>query len=492
MWCRQCSLESAVQEDRETGQLRCANCQAALDRPALPTDAVRQAREIISRWTSSDLLDRISSFSTIPPLSKPSARTVPAPSEPVSISEDHSQQDQSEEPSAVPEVAQWVGDEPDNDDSDLTSSKETETVEPESAAAESVKDRAATFDLLEPDDNLAVAAAEESIRQTPVRFVDVIRDRAAQTTTEPLALASGESAVMPKVAEDSSLAAHPADEGSESCVPEPVSEIRERPTARLTGRALRNVVKRRLPRRKKKSSTFEGSNREFPDEQGMDAVNRKLRIDRPVEQTTSDVPAAAAAAEEEESTPPDDPRAQDAHSVRRYRIDDAERFSELSDGQGRVRTYGRPRKRYIDEPHDVAGMRGPHFPVSAPQRSNLTSITGQFLAYTGVLGLTVGTAVVIYGHFGGHSDYTPTGWLVTTVAQMLLFLGIINLVSGGIEQNNEEVSRRINVLGEQLMRIEHVTESALRGPKISAERYSGGETTESVSERDTVAVDERG
>ena len=90
--------------------------------------------------------------------------------------------------------------------------------------------------------------------------------------------------------------------------------------------------------------------------------------------------------------------------------------------------------------------------MSTPKRTNLTSMTGQFLAYLGVLGLTVGTAMVIYGHFGGYSEYTPTGWLVTTVAQMLLFLGVINLVSGGIEQNNEDVSRRINTIGEQLLR----------------------------------------
>ena len=65
--------------------------------------------------------------------------------------------------------------------------------------------------------------------------------------------------------------------------------------------------------------------------------------------------------------------------------------------------------------------------------------------------------MVIYGHFGGFAEYTPTGWLVTTVAQMLLFLGVINLVSGGMEQNNDDMSRRIQSLGEQLQRIEQAT-----------------------------------
>lgn len=118
-------------------------------------------------------------------------------------------------------------------------------------------------------------------------------------------------------------------------------------------------------------------------------------------------------------------------------------------------------------------------------------MTGQFLAYIGVLGLTVGTAMVIYGHFGGYSQYTPTGWLVTTVAQMLLFLGVINLVSGGIEQTNDDVSARINYLGEQLMRIEQVTEEALRGPRIPAHRYANPDASAEESERQTVPFTEQ-
>lgn len=165
---------------------------------------------------------------------------------------------------------------------------------------------------------------------------------------------------------------------------------------------------------------------------------------------------------------------------RRYRIDNPESLEKVTEtSSSRSRTHGFPRHRYIDEAHESA-MRGPHFEVTTPRRSNLTSLTGQFLAYLGVLGLTIGTAMVIYGHFGGYSEYTPTGWLVTTVAQMLLFLGVINLVSGGIEQNNEEVSRRIHTLGEQLMRIEQVTSEVARGPRIPAHLYADGATAEDV------------
>lgn len=213
-------------------------------------------------------------------------------------------------------------------------------------------------------------------------------------------------------------------------------------------------------------------------------MSRKHRIDLPTgagsqapESASSDSPAlppqqAAESAVSDEGIPPQiASNSESARPARRLRIDAPQSFDELADTEShRTRSQSPPKRRYIDDAHS-AGPAGPHFRVTA-RRSNLTALTGQFLAYIGVLGLTVGTAIVIYGHFGGYTQYTPTGWLVTTVAQMLLFLGVINLVSGGIEQNNEDVSRRINTLGEQLQRIELVTERALRGPKIPAERYA--------------------
>jgi hypothetical protein len=223
---------------------------------------------------------------------------------------------------------------------------------------------------------------------------------------------------------------------------------------------------------------------------GSEAVTRKLRLD----QTGGN---AATPQEKEPVTSLPSSVAPETKIVsnspmpgKRFRIDKAESVDDITDTAGqRSRTHGRPRQRYIDEAHE-SQLRGPHFEVSAPKRSNLTSMTGQFLAYLGVLGLTVGTAMVIYGHFGGYSEITPTGWLVTTVAQMLLFLGVINLVSGGIEQNNDDVSRRINTLGEQLLRIEQVTSEVMRGPKIPAHMYAEDRDENEVmeSERETAAV----
>ncbi|MFN9720789.1 MAG: hypothetical protein ACK58L_19010, partial [Planctomycetota bacterium] len=217
---------------------------------------------------------------------------------------------------------------------------------------------------------------------------------------------------------------------------------------------------------------------------GTEVMNRNVRVDQPG--GTADSSAAPSQNSVTSSVAPETKIVSNsAAGGRRFRIDAAESIDEIAGTGGRrARTQGRARDRYIDAAHDSV-MRGPHFEITAPKRSNLTALTGQFLAYMGVLGLTIGTAMVIYGHFGGYAEYTPTGWLVTTVAQMLLFLGVINLVSGGIEQNNEDVSRRISTLGDQLLRIEQVTSEVLRGPKISAERYDNPESEQASSIRET-------
>jgi len=108
--------------------------------------------------------------------------------------------------------------------------------------------------------------------------------------------------------------------------------------------------------------------------------------------------------------------------------------------------------------HQAHAPNPPHFqvvPVSLSDKSSKwVTLVGQIFAYFGVGGLTVGTALVLMGYFGGPASYATTGWLVTTAGQMLLFLGVVTLVSGGMEQTTQEVARRIDTIGERLVRIE--------------------------------------
>lgn len=124
--------------------------------------------------------------------------------------------------------------------------------------------------------------------------------------------------------------------------------------------------------------------------------------------------------------------------------------------------------RRIDPPHETAGR--PHFDLQTflsqdarkPGRSE--SVWGQVLAYLGVGLITVGTTLVLWGWFGKAPQYAPTGWLICTVGQMLLFLGVTTLISGGLQQASHEVTRRVEYLGDRILRFEHSTEELLRGP----------------------------
>lgn len=94
-----------------------------------------------------------------------------------------------------------------------------------------------------------------------------------------------------------------------------------------------------------------------------------------------------------------------------------------------------------------------------------SSMAGQLLAYAGVLGLTAGACLVVWSYFGGPANYAPMGWLLATAGQMLLFFGVVTLVSGGLEQTTEQVNKRIEQLGEHIIRIEQAArEISLRGP----------------------------
>ena len=92
-----------------------------------------------------------------------------------------------------------------------------------------------------------------------------------------------------------------------------------------------------------------------------------------------------------------------------------------------------------------------------PAKSNWQSPIGQVLAYLGIGLLTIGTILVIWSYFGGPSQYAPTGWFAMTIGQMLLFLGVVTLISGGMEQTTNEVNRRIESIGARLIRIEQHT-----------------------------------
>jgi hypothetical protein len=80
--------------------------------------------------------------------------------------------------------------------------------------------------------------------------------------------------------------------------------------------------------------------------------------------------------------------------------------------------------------------------------------------------------------------------MLTTAGQMLLFLGIVTLISSGMDQASDEMGRKIEILGEQMLRFEqHTREQFLRGPKIPPEAYGDDPRTSNDSrERDVSEI----
>ena len=84
------------------------------------------------------------------------------------------------------------------------------------------------------------------------------------------------------------------------------------------------------------------------------------------------------------------------------------------------------------------------------RRFGWSTFAGQLFAYGGVGALTCGTVLVMWSYFGGPPSYLPTGLLTAAVGQMLLFLGVVTLISSGMEQTVHEVSWRIDHLAQEI------------------------------------------
>ena len=536
MWCPDCQSETNAVGSGLSEQLRCESCGKAFVSGKPSDSSIRQARDIIARWSSDDLLDRITSLPDIPPMPKPHFAGQPAAEkEPKRRAEDVSpvvsgvEVDRRTDANSQPED--------DNHRANTTHLPETVTVENE--AERRTEDVRPQISAAETDHANAGKQPERDNQQdhTPgSQDTDRSPEKSGSMSVEELSKQFGLSAERPKFVsasasktissanaqQDHQPAPQPpspvveeTDDVVEGTVevqakeqpfksPPPIPAVHETPAEQKVD-ATDNVAKSDtapveakesepsvipLSQRKRRPQKRHPQRRQQRErrstvtntDKGRTPVSQKYRVDSLGEELPED------AAEATQSSSGSRIQSNSPTGGRRFRIDTGEDVQQtLGTGDGRSRTDTHPRDRFIDEAHETA-LRGPHFQVTAPKRSNMTSLTGQFLAYLGVLGLTIGTAMVIYGHFGGYSEYTPTGWLVTTVAQMMLFLGVINLVSGGIEQNNDDVSARINTLGEQLMRIESVTEQALRGPKIPAHRYADPDSPVEEPQRETVPV----
>lgn len=150
-------------------------------------------------------------------------------------------------------------------------------------------------------------------------------------------------------------------------------------------------------------------------------------------------------------------------------------------------------QRRLDSAHESLG--GPHFDLQSfldqdsRQPGKSESIWGQVLAYAGVGLITVGTTLVLWSWFGKTPQYAPTGWLVCTIGQMLLFLGVTTLISGGMQQTSHEVTRRVEYLGDRILRFENTADQLLRGPHFQESRERSKAKSGQASQADGRELD---
>ena len=90
------------------------------------------------------------------------------------------------------------------------------------------------------------------------------------------------------------------------------------------------------------------------------------------------------------------------------------------------------------------------------RRLGWSTFMGQVCAYGGVALLTCGSVLVVSSYYGGPPHYLPTGLLTAAVGQMILFLGVITLISSGMEQTVHEVSWRIDHLADEIFEMGEV------------------------------------
>ncbi len=135
----------------------------------------------------------------------------------------------------------------------------------------------------------------------------------------------------------------------------------------------------------------------------------------------------------------------------------------------------------VDSAHGPAGHHLPENPVSASKGGSWLLTAGQLLAYFGVGTLTIGTVMVLVGYYGNNTEWLPTGWLTASAGQMLLFLGVITLVSGGMEQATQEIVQKVDRLGDRIVRMEQRHNGPAR-PNFSKQK-TGRETASATIQK---------
>ncbi|MFO1007055.1 MAG: hypothetical protein U0929_13930 [Planctomycetaceae bacterium] len=426
MWCPRCHTEVAAEIAQNGQSLNCTSCGTEIQRiyaPSLHPDT-RSARELLERWSKGDGLEIASA---LPATSSVSSTNTPGPFETAAAAA-----------TSVPTelVAQ------------ATPPAVNAQVDEEAPPA--------TFDVAATTEMLEVAAEDKSLdagnavrrdrpdRSRPERQAPKPRTTwrvdSAHTVTQPVA------PPPPPVPPRRPHFATPGAEADKAPVAQKKSETPANPIVSTKAASIRPIepIKTTPPEAVKLG----------PPEPLLKAAPERAPVAKAIE--------APPAVEQPVATDGPPEQHEPTHVAPR---------------SPRPATASRAKQHRLDPAHE--SLIGPHFDLQAflsqdarkPGRSE--SMWGQVLAYLGVGLITVGTTMVLWSYFGKspqHASYAPTGWLICTVGQMLLFLGVTTLISGGMQQTSHEVTRRVEYIGDRMLRFEQSAEQLLRGPHFNEMR----------------------
>lgn len=434
MWCSVCQSDVATEVGADNRRVSCSSCghllgsaTGAASSPSASTTRVsstgsetraEEARQLLDRWARGHFFD---------PYGPPKKSSVDAEAAvSTTVAEVGSQQETVEEvlhpeqsPTSIPNP------------SDISSSQETldempEAISPPYSATSSVNRAETAVASAGPDTDRHEVAVENSRQQA----------------STPSAGADGSD---PKRSD-------PAD----SVTAKASSEELDRLTREIMDRVSKITEARDRDRTRSVEPDLQRATRELPE---ADTASESHVRSAESSQGTAAVPS-----ERNDEDPVDHDWTQRSETQAIHKSQDVSVSSRTS-----IRT---------DVPHRVESEPEPI--QQAPSTNSVDSASssgwynniGQMLAYLGIIFLTAGTCGVVVSYFGGPANYAPYGWLGATIGQMLLFLGIVTLISAGMEQTSQElrqavdqrmdeVTQRLDQIGNRIMRIE---EANLDGP----------------------------
>ncbi|MHC4875235.1 MAG: hypothetical protein ACYTGL_01975 [Planctomycetota bacterium] len=453
MWCNVCQSDVAIEVGADHRRVTCSTCGTVLGETAVSretewpatesqTDRVTEARDLLDRWASNQLLDPFGppkksvsaeSATAETPVPRADATSEERVESPLPADADDSQirpaDDTVAADSGPASESRPIGDKPrwdaphasvrppinlnrreeglrgsrPHDESKgsggVTEMSHRPRAAPSSPARNEAKTHQPTQAASEADD-LAASAAELD------RLTNEILSRVSRITSQRDA---------ERLTDESAASAPSAEVAESTDVDVPVDEIEE-PAV----------------------SASQAEQADARQEYAEESASRDWDVD------TATADADDIASNSEEFRPSDELTDQEIVPRQSAPRPHATAFTQRIDTSHRVTE---PHSNFAQQTKPAAGQPSEEAEVDS---ANWFGGIGQGLAWLGILGLTAGTSLVIVGYFGGPATYAPMGWLISTIGQMLLFLGIVTLVSSGMEQTTQEVRRTVNEVSRKL------------------------------------------